>query len=67
MAFNVVSSLNHYFKAANCETFCQYFLRYQLTLLDKLGAKQVRDEIIEKMVNLLTKYRLQCSPNSAPS
>lgn len=67
IGMTVVAGLNNYFKSCNCEALTQYTLRQHLAKLDKVGSHRVRTDCLENFVCLLTKYRQQCSPNSAPS
>jgi protein transport protein SEC24 len=66
-SFQVVKSLNTYFKATVVESYAQYFLRQKLARIEQKGAKNIREEIINKLVDLLVAYRTQCAPNSSPS
>ena len=56
-SFLVVKSLNQYFKSTVVENYAQYFLRQKLARLEEKGPKNVREEIINKLVDLLVNYR----------
>ena len=66
-SLTVQSGLNDYYRAVNCETFCAYFLRQKLSTIDKFGAKNIREQLVDVLVEILTNYRQKCSANSAPS
>lgn len=66
-SFQVVKSLNAYFKSTVVESYAQYLLRSQLARLDTKGPKNIREILINKLVDLLVNYRVQCAPNSSPS
>jgi hypothetical protein len=56
-SFQVVKSLNQYFKSTVVESYAQYLLRQKLARLDKKGPKNIREELINKLVDLLVNYR----------
>jgi protein transport protein SEC24 len=57
VAYPAVKSLNQYFKSTVVESYAQYFLRQKLARLHEKGPKNIREEIINKLVDLLVNYR----------
>lgn len=42
-------------------------MKQKISRLDEKGPQKIREEIINKLVDILTNYRTQCAPNSSPS
>jgi protein transport protein SEC24 len=67
MAYEVETNLHQYLKMAVAENYVQYFLKEKLVRVSSIGCKQVREEILNHVVDVLYIYRKQCAHNSSPT
>jgi protein transport protein SEC24 len=45
-SFNIATNVGAYFKAANVETLAQFMLRQNLSQIERLGAKKVKENVV---------------------
>lgn len=57
IALGVSDQLHTYYKAANNEALCAYLIRKHLLQLETKGSRYVKQQIIDDVAELLTKYR----------
>ena len=65
--WRVSKTLYAYFKSSDCEAAAQFKIRYALSNSMLLGAKRVKEKMINDLVEMLYNYKKHCGQSTNPS
>ena len=65
--WQVASNFYGYFKSSDVEACAQFRIRLEAAQVVEVGAKAIRERIIEGLVDQMANYRAQCAQSTNPS
>ena len=60
-SWKAASNLFNYYRSADVENVAQFKMRHDLTYVTKRGSKNVREKVINDLVEMLQNYRNLCA------
>lgn len=58
--WRVSKTLYAYYRSSDCEATAQYKIRHAISTSMFLGAKRVREKLINELVDMLYNYKTKC-------
>ncbi len=65
--WRVSKTLYAYYKSSDCEALAQFKIRHSLSSAMLLGAKRVKEKMINDLVEMLYNYKKHCGQSTNPS
>ena len=65
--WQVCKNLYNYYKSADVEATAQFKIRHTISQTMNLGAKRIKEKIINDVIDMLYNYRVHCGQSNNPS